>query len=80
MRNIPITVLTFLVVISFFVIVVLAPYHIDNDNYLKYSTPILQGIRDVSRKPKNFDTQETFLLKMYNPEIRDNFLDDLNRL
>ena len=54
MRNIPITVLTFLIVISFFVIVVV-PYHIDNDNRMKDSTAILQVLRGGSAKPKNFD-------------------------
>jgi hypothetical protein len=33
----------------------------------------------IEKTPNIFDTRETFLLKMHNPQIRNNFLDALNR-
>ena len=33
----------------------------------------------IDKKPNIYDTRETFLLKMHDSEIRDNFLDALNR-
>lgn len=35
--------------------IVVVPYHIDNDNRMKDSTAILQVLRGGSAKPKNFD-------------------------
>ena len=34
----------------------------------------------LEERPNIFDTRETFLLKMHNPEMRENFLNALNRL
>ena len=34
----------------------------------------------LEERPNVFDTRETFLLKMHNPEMRENFLNGLNRL
>ena len=34
----------------------------------------------LDERPNIFDTRETFLLKMHNPEMRENFLNALNRL
>jgi hypothetical protein len=34
----------------------------------------------LEERPNVFDTRETFLLKMHNPEMRENFLNALNRL
>ena len=33
----------------------------------------------IEKRPNIYDTRETFLLKMHNPEIRDNFLNALNK-
>ena len=34
----------------------------------------------LEERPNVFDTRETFLLKMHNPKMRENFLNGLNRL
>jgi hypothetical protein len=34
----------------------------------------------LEERPNMFDTRETFLLKMHNPKMRENFLNRLNRL
>ena len=34
----------------------------------------------LEERPNVFDTRETFLLKMHNPEMRENFLNGFNRL
>lgn len=42
-------------------------------------TGFYQYHQKIEKRPNVFDTRETFLLKMHNQEIRDNFLDALNR-
>lgn len=34
----------------------------------------------LEERPNIFDTRKTFLLKMHNPDMRENFLNNLNRL
>ena len=57
-RNIPIIVLTFLILISFFVIVVFPSYDqygINNDNRMKDSISFVQFLRGGHYKSKHFD-------------------------
>ena len=57
---------------------VFSPEEKDAIAYFK-GTRFYADYQKLEKSPNIFDTRETFLLKMHNPEMRQQFLNDLNK-